>query len=160
MYTAVYTAPESTVGSILYRKRIFLAGTIDMGNSDDWQKEAIGLIDQFCEKPNYEGVCVYNPRRKSWNDKWLQQIENPEFYQQVNWELDCLEKSTHILLNFSADSKSPVSLLEMGLYARSLKLHVVCPMRFYRKGNVDIVCERYRIPQHKNLETAIKQILK
>jgi len=38
-------------------ERIFLAGTIDMGNSVDWQKE----VTEFLNK--YDGdLTVYNPR--------------------------------------------------------------------------------------------------
>lgn len=42
-------------------------------------------------------------------------------------------------------SQRPISLLELGLYARTKKLLVVCPDGFWRKGNVDIVAERYHI---------------
>jgi hypothetical protein len=36
---------------------------------------------------------------------------------------------------------------------------VVCPEGFYRKGNVDIICDRYRIKQYATLEDAC-EILK
>jgi hypothetical protein len=53
---------------------------------------------------------------------------------------------------------SPVTLLEMGLHARSKKLVVCCPDGFWRKGNVDIVCERYGIQQVENLTQIIEHI--
>lgn len=54
---------------------------------------------------------------------------------------------------FSPNTKSPISLLELGLFARSGKVRVVCPEGFWRKGNVDIVCQYYNIPLYENFET-------
>jgi hypothetical protein len=47
---------------------------------------------------------------------------------------------------FDPNTKSPISLLELGLFAQSKKLIVCCPRGFWRKGNVDITCDRYGIP--------------
>jgi hypothetical protein len=60
---------------------IFLAGTIDMGNSVDWQaKVKHALAD--------ENVTLLNPRRDNWTLHAEQHASNPEFNKQVNWELD------------------------------------------------------------------------
>jgi hypothetical protein len=48
---------------------------------------------------------------------------------------------------FDENTKSPISLLELGLYASSGKMIVYCPEGFWRKGNVDIVAQRYDITQ-------------
>lgn len=160
-YIEVYEAPQNTNKSIKTSKRIFLAGVIDMGKSFDWQEQAIKLINT--ERNKQEGndiVSIYNPRRKDWNSKWKQEISNPQFKQQVEWELNNLDLATHIIMNFLPDSKAPISLLELGLHSESKKLLVVCPKGFYRKGNVDIVCERYNIPQFKTLKEAIQYIFK
>lgn len=162
MYTKVYTAPESIISSINIPIKIFLAGAIDMGKAKDWQSEAIDYIERYCVK-NCNGSlthCVFNPRRKNWDSSWEQSIENPQFYQQVNWELDCLEKSSHIIMCLTKDSKAPISLLELGLFAHTKKVLVVCDKEFYRKGNVDIVCSRFNIPQYGSLELAVKEIFK
>lgn len=53
---------------------------------------------------------------------------------------------------FDPNTKSPISLLELGLYATSNKLHVICPDGFYRKGNIEIVCDKYNIPIYENIE--------
>ena len=53
---------------------------------------------------------------------------------------------------------SPISLLEFGLHARSGKMVVFCPEGFWRKGNVDIVCERYGIPQVEEMEELVTLI--
>lgn len=160
-YIEVYEAPQNTNKSIKTSKRIFLAGVIDNGKSFDWQEQAVKLINT--ERNKQEGndiVSIYNPRRKDWNSKWKQEITNPQFKEQVNWELNNLDLSTHIIMNFLPDSKAPISLLELGLYAESKKLIVICPKGFYRKGNVDIICENYNIPQFKTLKEAIQHVFK
>jgi hypothetical protein len=43
---------------------------------------------------------------------------------------------------------SPISLMELGLFAN--KCVVYCPEGFERKGNVDIVCQRYNIPVYED----------
>jgi hypothetical protein len=50
------------------------------------------------------------------------------------------------------NTKSPISLLELGLHATSKKLYVVCPDGFWRKGNVEMVCSVYDIPLFNTLE--------
>ncbi len=160
-YIQVYEAPQKTNNSIKTSKRVFLCGTIDLNQSFDWQQQAIKIID--VERNKIEGndiVSIYNPRRKDWNSKWKQDIKDSNFNEQVNWELNNIDLSTHIIMNFLPDSKSPISLLELGLYADSKKILVICPKGFYRKGNVDIVCESYGIPQFKTLKEAIKHIFK
>ncbi len=133
------------------RKSIFLAGTIDMGNSEDWQ--AI-VTEQFYNS----NVNILNPRRAAWDSSWEQTFENPQFYQQVNWELSALERADVIILYLAGGSKSPISLLEMGLHAKEGKLVVYCPDEFYRSGNVQIVCDRYNIPLYKDLNNLINRV--
>lgn len=133
------------------RKSIFLAGTIDMGNSEDWQEV---VTEQFYNTD----VNIYNPRRASWDASWEQTFENSQFYQQVNWELSALERADVIILYLAKGSKSPISLLEMGLHARGGKLVVYCPDEFYRSGNVQIVCDRYNIPLYKDLSKLINRV--
>ena len=99
---------------------------------------------------------ILNPRRKEWDASWEQRMDNPNFNEQVNWELDALEKATVILMYFDPKTKSPISLLELGLFAKSGKLVVCCPEGFWRKGNVDIICNRYGILQVEDLEEAIE----
>lgn len=132
-------------------KSIFLAGTIDMGNSEDWQSI---ITEEFKPYP----FNIYNPRRDSWDSTWEQSFENPHFYQQVNWELSALERADIIILYLAAGSKSPISLLEMGLHAKEGKLVVYCPDEFYRSGNVQIVCDRYNIPLYKDLHKLINRV--
>lgn len=134
--------------SFMKRPRIFLAGSIEMGSAEDWQATVQRKLDSF-------NVDVYNPRRDDWDSTWTQSIDNPNFRTQVEWELDALESADVILMYFDPNTKSPISLLELGLYAASGKLIVVCPSGFWRKGNVDVVCNRYNIHQYDTLDTAL-----
>jgi hypothetical protein len=126
------------------KKSVFLAGSIEMGNAENWQETlSISLINS--------GWVVFNPRRDDWDNSLTQEFETPQFYQQVTWELNALEQADLIVMYFDPNTKSPISLLELGLYARSGKLVVVCPEGFWRKGNVDIVCNYYNIPQFQSI---------
>ncbi|MEN2401367.1 nucleoside 2-deoxyribosyltransferase domain-containing protein [Flavobacterium sp. MC2016-06] len=132
--------------------KIFLAGTIDMGNSIDWQQK---VIDDFQDFKTAKEIIILNPRRKDWDSSWTQTIENEQFNGQVNWELDALEKSDFIIMFLDKNSKSPISMLELGLFADSKKILVCCEEGFWRKGNIDIVCKRKEIPAFKTLEDLI-----
>lgn len=139
--------------------KIFLAGTIEMGNSEDWQQK---VIDDFQHIYKEKEIIVLNPRRVNWDSSWIQSIDNKQFSDQVNWELDALEKSDFIIMFFDKNSKSPISMLELGLFADSKKMLVCCEEGFWRKGNIDIVCKRKGIPTFENLEqltTALKNLI-
>lgn len=127
--------------------KVFLGGSIEMGKAENWQEK---IVSQF-----KFGITFLNPRRDDWDSTWVQDINNPNFYEQVTWELDMLEKSDIIVMYFDPNTKSPISLFEHGLYASSKKLIVCCPDGFWRKGNVDIVCQRYNIPIFTNIDTLV-----
>lgn len=148
----IYKPPFNVSYRDFNKKSIFLAGSIEMGFAEDWQSElASRLLVDF---------NVFNPRRDDWDSSWEQKFETPQFSQQVRWELDALDKADIILIYFSPNTKSPISLLELGLYASSGKVHVVCPEGFWRKGNVDIVCNKYNIPQYKSINNFVDFFLK
>lgn len=98
-----------------YRK-VFLAGTIDMGRSSDWQA---ALVARFRDSIGGRWL-FFNPRRREFH------ASPAEMEYQVAWELAHLEAADLIVMNLLGDSRSPISLLEMGLYARSGKLFVAC----------------------------------
>jgi hypothetical protein len=129
---------------------VFLAGSIEMGVARHWQDEFTAELQILFPD---EGV-ILNPRRVEWDSSWEQKEDNPKFAEQVNWELDALDRCGHIVMYFDPNTKSPISLLELGLYASSGKLLVCCPEGFWRKGNVDIVCTRYNIPKVSSLKEA------
>ena len=127
---------------------VFLAGTIEMGKSEDWQSI---VQERLKDLP----VTFFNPRRDSWDSSWEQRETNKEFNKQVNWEIDRLKECSIIFMNILPDSKSPISLLELGLFAESGSIIICCPDGFYRKGNIEVVCSRYKIPLYDNFDKAI-----
>lgn len=131
-------------------KSVFLAGTIDMGSGVDWQKDVAELF----EKAPGNWV-LFNPRQEFWDPS----RENEMDYQ-VNWELSHLEDADYILMNFLPGSKSPITLLELGLFAKSGKLYVVCTDGFYRYDNVRITCTKYGVPVYASLTEAIGEIIR
>jgi hypothetical protein len=139
------TIPSTVVPSQVF---VFLAGSIEMGSAVNWQQT---VVDAFPEN-----VVFFNPRRDDWDSTW--DHNSDKFNEQVNWELDMLEDADIILLYFDPSTKSPISLLELGLYARSHKLLVCCPDGFWRQGNVRVVCERYRVPYFTDKDTWMKAI--
>lgn len=118
-------------------KSVFLAGTIDNGNSFNWQDKTITELIKL----GIKDLEVYNPRRKHWNDNPSK--EDMEY--QIKWEQNHLDKADIIAMVLLDDSKSPISLLEMGLYANTDKLIVFCTPNFYRWDNVRLTCEKYHI---------------
>lgn len=137
----VYKAPQS------YKKdrfTIFLGGTIEMGNSEDWQNRITNdLSDQ--------DVILLNPRRDDFDVTQEQSINNSYFLKQVNWELDGLMNSDLIIMYLLPNTLSPISLLEIGLMTDSQicrkneKVIICCPDGFWRKGNIEIISKRFGI---------------
>ena len=148
---AIVGTPPSKLQNVPGYKSVFLAGSIEMGKAEDWQSKVIEAVKDFPR-------IILNPRREEWDTSWEQSIDNPKFTEQVNWELEHLEKADLIVLNLVPDTMSPISLLEFGMYAQSGKLVVYCPEGFWRKGNVDVVCQRYGIPQVEKFDELITLI--
>ncbi len=131
---------------------IFLAGSIEMGAAEDWQAKMI-------EDLKDDAGTILNPRRDDWDSSWEQTMENDEFRMQVVWELHALEHADFIALYLSPGTKSPISLLELGLFCNQ-QMIVCCPEGFWRKGNVDIVCDRFNIHQVDTLDEMIEELQK
>jgi len=131
---------------------IFLAGSIEQGSASNWQDKLQNRLS------NLSGF-ILNPRRDDWDSTWAQVKENPNFEGQVLWELDGLSESDIIVMYFDPDTKSPITLLELGLFAESGKLIVCCPKGYWRYGNVDIVCREYSIPLYNDFEQFADRII-
>jgi hypothetical protein len=137
---------------------VFLAGSIEMGKASEWQVK----IEEEVEKrmKDDQVITIFNPRRKDWDSSWEQSIDNDNFRGQVEWELDGLEAADKIVVYIDPDTKSAITLMELGLHTNSNKMCVCCPEAFYRKGNVDIVCNKYNIPMVDDVDGLIDFILK
>lgn len=133
---------------------IFLAGSIEMGKAIDWQTQ---LTASLSEKP----ITILNPRRDDWDSSWEQKIENVQFREQVEWELEALRKANLVVFYFDPKTMSPISLMELGLMAGEPMKQVIvcCPEGFWRKGNVDIVCKKYKLQTVSSLEDLTHRVL-
>ncbi len=130
---------------------LFLGGSIEMGLADNWQE---GVAEGLSDLP--DSVVLVNPRRKDWDSNCDQSGSNHQFRQQVEWELRGLDLSEHVLFYFAPGTKSPISLMELGLCcARPHRVLVCCPDGFWRKGNVDILCQRYGVPMFDTLSSLL-----
>lgn len=143
-------APNEVVLDTEY-VNVFLAGSIEMGVAEKWQEKVIAALS---DKP----IKFLNPRREDWDSSWKQNINNDNFVEQVIWELSSLELAQIVIMYFDPNTKSPISLLELGLHAKEQKLVVLCPEGFWRKGNVDVVCEYYGINQVDTFDELIEFI--
>jgi hypothetical protein len=134
-----------------HRPSVFLAGSIDMGTADGWQQRVEAALADL-------DVVILNPRRAAWDSSWKQSIHEPKFREQVEWELDGLERATLVAVYFAPDSKAPITLLELGLIARGRRAVVCCPEGYWRKGNVEVVCARFGVPLLDDLPGLIAEV--
>lgn len=132
-------------------RSLFLAGSIEMGRAEDWQSVVAKALSDL-------PIAILNPRRDAWDASWEQSIQNPLFREQVEWELEGLERATVVAMYFHPETKAPVTLLELGLSARSGKLAVCCPPGYWRRGNVEVVCARYGVPLADDLPGLIEAV--
>ncbi|MFL5339602.1 MAG: nucleoside 2-deoxyribosyltransferase domain-containing protein [Gemmataceae bacterium] len=128
---------------------VFLAGSIEQGAAEDWQRQVEFALDDL-------PVVILNPRRDEWDASWVQSIDNPQFRGQVEWELAAQERAGVIGMYFAPATRAPITLLELGLFARSGKVVVCCPDGYWRKGNVEIVCARYSVPLVPDLTDLVR----
>ena len=124
-----------------------------MGVAENWQQK----VEKLLVNTDW---TILNPRRDDWDSSWVPSIDNPQFKEQVYWELDGLAVVEQILFYFDPTTKSPITLLELGLMVglEPYKIMVVCPKGYWRKGNVDIVCERFGIPMYSTIEEACSKL--
>lgn len=134
------------------KAKIFLAGSIEMGVAEKWQDR---MQARFA---NFDWI-ILNPRRDDWDSSWEQKITDKQFYGQVDWEHTALSDANVIAMYFDPNTKSPISLLELGLFAASGKLVVCCPEGFWRKGNVDYICQKYNIPLVETFDDLCEEVI-
>jgi hypothetical protein len=133
------------------KKSVFLAGSIEMGTAENWQQRMERELSDL-------DVYIFNPRRDDWDATWVQSITNPQFHEQVTWELDALGMAHVVALYFDPTTKSPISLLELGLFGD--KMIIYCPEGFWRKGNVDVVSDYFGFTQVNNFDELIAAVRK
>jgi hypothetical protein len=127
-------------------KSVFLAGTTNKVDSHDWREV---LSTALSNVP----VTIYNPYRADWDSSWREDIEFAPYREQVEWELEKQDKADIVVIYFHPATQAPVSLLEFGLCARVPgKAIVVCPEGYWKRGNVQIVCDIYGVEMVDNTD--------
>lgn len=133
--------------------RIFLAGAIDNGAAVDWQSqlESIARVSTYGEE-----VAMYNPRRRDWDASWEQSLTNEKFVEQVYWEQDKLDECDIAFFFFPKDSVAPITLMEFGytLAKNPRKVVVAAEPGYWRRGNLEVMCNRSRVQLHATLRGA------
>jgi hypothetical protein len=131
-----------------------LSGTIT--GTPSWQTV---LSDSLSHLP----VTILNPLNTNWDDKWKEDPSFEPFKTQVEWELEGLERADIVVVYFGGDAKAPISLMELGLsVGRQKKVVVGCEEGFWKRGNVEIVCERAGVEVFVDLDgvtARLKEIL-
>ena len=131
---------------------MFLAGTIDQGHAT-WQESVVNSLSNL-------PITILNPHRPNWDSTWTEDISYEPLREQITWELDMLEATDVIAMYMDPDKPAPVSLLELGLFARSGKMIVACPAGFYKRGNVQVVCQRFGVELVNSLEGLVEGVLR
>ena len=151
------TAPEPYEmddGNVL----VFLGGSIEMGAAEDWRTVVTkGMMDQ-------PDVTILNPRRDDWDSSWVQDpTPGTMFHEQVTWELEAQEDADILVYYFDDNTKSPITLMELGMFAathnRDKMVVVRCTDKFWKYGNVQIVCDKYDIPVVETMEELLSVLM-
>lgn len=139
-------------------RKIFLAGSIEMGVAEHWQDKVIKFLKEKEDK--YHDIDILNPRRDDWDSSWVQSIDNKEFREQVEWEIDGIDKSRIIFFYFDPNTKSPITLFELGKAMSGYNdIIVVCPDGYWRKGNVEVYCKKEHVLLFNTLEQGLSSLL-
>jgi len=120
------------------KRSIFLASTTSRTTGPDWRET---LTDAIAHLP----ITIFNPVRSDWDSLWREDPDFPPFHKQVHWGLDMQERADVVIVYYGPETVAPISLLELGLCARSGKAIVVCHRDYKKRGNVHIVSQRLGI---------------
>lgn len=141
-------------------KTVFLGGSIEMGKAKPWQAD----MEKTFKK---DKVTFFNPLREDWDSSWNQSIEDDNFRTQVLWELDHLLAADIVVFFIQGDTKSPITLMEIGLMALLNKhdinkVLICCEEGFWRRGNVEVMAYKFNIPLYdniKDLKDALRELI-
>lgn len=129
---------------------ISLSGTIT--GTPSWQTI---LSDSLSHLP----VTILNPLNTNWDSTWKETASFEPFKTQVEWELEGLERADIVVVYFGGDAKAPISLMELGLsLGRQKKVVVGCEEKFWKRGNVEIVCERAGVAVFTGLDGVLARL--
>ena len=120
-------------------RSIFLAGSTSNVDLGDWREE---LSASLSDLP----VTIFNPHRLDWGSSWYEDIDCKPFREQVEWEIEKQRQADIVVVFFQPATQAPISLLELGINIKSPgKAIVVCPPGYWKRGYVQIVCDRFAV---------------
>lgn len=145
-------APSDEVPQFV--KSVFLAGTTSKVDTTDWRE---ALSNSLSDAP----VTIYNPYRADWDSSWREDINFALYREQVEWELEKQDQADIVVIYFHPATQAPVSLLEFGLCARFPgKAIVLCPEGYWKRGNVQIVCNKFGVEMVDTVDGLKEAIMK
>lgn len=100
-------------------------------------------------------ITIINPICTAWDSTWVEDISDPRFVAQVEWEMDHGKLADVVVIHFVPGTQAPISLLELGMYAATYggeKVVVCCPEGFWKRGNVRIACGRFGVECVESVE--------
>ncbi len=125
--------PQKKIYNLDYtRHRVYLAGST---NGKDWQRHFVNQLSEL-------RVDVFNPRTEVADGLY-------------GWELDHLNIANIIAVYFEPGDPSPNGLITLGMFAKTDRLIVCCQEDFYKKGDIDHLCEQENIHQVETLDLLI-----
>lgn len=135
-------------------KSVFLAGTTSKVDTADWREN---LSSSLSKHP----ITIYNPYRADWDSAWREDVNFAPYREQVLWELDKQAKADLVVVYFHPATQAPVSLLEFGLSAEVPgKVIAVCPEGYWKRGNVQVVSQKFGVELLDDIEELEGAIVK
>lgn len=134
---------------------IFLGGSIELGQADNWQQRLTGFLTG---KPYSDKLVLLNPRREDWDQSIpTQDPDHPVLAEQINWELVCQDKADLVIYFFAADTISPITLFELGLY-RDRQPVVGASPAYKRYGNLKLTAKHFGFPVHTGWDNFLRAL--
>ena len=136
----IHRPPLKKIHSLDYtRHRVYFSGAM---TGEDWQSK-------FTTKLEDLRVDVFCPRYPSSHT-----VPAPDGL--FEWEIDHMSIANVIAFNFISNEDCSSALIALGMYARTDRIIVCCDDEFYKKGDIDALCDREDIPQVDSLDLLIK----
>ena len=164
--------PEGAEDSFI----IFLAGSQDVnagqvnGNGDpvsrfDWATNFIKACTEIFDRSSSKGLMPYNqynyiiinPCYTPQNP--VPNVMNEEYINYKQWEMDAMDASTGIFVNFLKRSTSPLPLFTFGYACNSSKMVCRCPELYQHYALVRFMCQRLGIPLLPSKVSSVLSVL-
>lgn len=135
-------------------KSMFLAGTTTAVGNVDWREVLSASLSEY-------PVTIFNPNRPDWDSTWREDITFDPYREQVLWELDKQTRADLVVVYFHPATVAPISLLEFGLSAQVPgKVIAIAPEGYSKRGNVQLVCQKFGIEFLENIDKLHDTIIK